>query len=174
MATKVQTSVEEYLRSSFDGADREYLEGEVVERGMGNRDHSCAQWRLGALIWELSKQHAIHGWPEIRVRVSETRFRVIDLAIYAGSEPAESVPSQPPLAAIEILSPDDRMSEVLTKLSDYQQWGVEHIWLIHPESRRLYEFRDGALLERPELALPQFGFSFRIDDILPAGHDAIE
>ena len=28
-------SVEEYLHTSFDGADREYLDGEVVERNMG-------------------------------------------------------------------------------------------------------------------------------------------
>jgi Uma2 family endonuclease len=169
MATKVQTSVEEYLRSSFDGLDREYVDGEVVERAMGNRDHSGAQWRLGALVWELSKQHAIHGWPEIRVRISERRFRVIDLAIYVGSPPSESVPSQPPLAAIEILSPDDRMSDVLAKLAEYQQWGVEHVWLIHPEARKLYEFRDGALLERPELGLPRIAFSFQIGDILPIG-----
>ena len=169
MAAKVQTSVEEYLRSSFDGLDREYVDGEVVERPVGNNEHSEAQWRLSALLWESSKLHPVHGRPEIRVRISESRFRIIDLAIYAGSRPSESVPSRPPLAAIEILSPDDRMSDVLAKLAEYQQWGVEHVWLIHPEARKLYEFRDGALLERPELGLPRIAFSFQIGDILPIG-----
>lgn len=168
MAAKVQTSVEEYLRSSFDGLDREYVDGEVVERPVGNNEHSEAQWRLSALLWECSKRHAVHGRPEIRVRISESRYRVIDLAIYAGSRPSESVPSRPPLAAIEILSPDDRMSDVLTKFSEYETWGVEHIWLIHPEARKLYEFRGGALLEKSELALREISLSFRVDDILPA------
>ena len=35
MSTKVQMDVEEYLRTSFDGSDCEYLDGEVVERNMG-------------------------------------------------------------------------------------------------------------------------------------------
>lgn len=168
MATKVQTSVEEYLRSSFDGLDREYVDGEVVERPGGNNEHSEAQWRLGLLVGESSKRYPVHGRPEIRVRISESRFRIIDLAIYAGSRPAESVPSRPPLAAIEILSPDDRMSDVLTKLAEYQMWGVGHIWLIHPEARKLCEFRGGALIEKPELGLPQISLSFQVDDILPA------
>jgi hypothetical protein len=35
MSAKVMMDVEEYLRTSFDGADCEYLDGEVVERNMG-------------------------------------------------------------------------------------------------------------------------------------------
>ena len=160
--------MEEYLRSSFDGLDREYVDGEVVERPVGNNEHSEVQWRLSALLWECSKRHAVHGRPEIRVRISKSRYRVIDLAIYAGSRPAESVPSRPPSAAIEILSPDDRMSDVLTKFAEYETWGVGNIWLIHPEARKLYEFRGGALVEKSELALPEISLSFRVHDILPA------
>ena len=32
--------VEEYLRTSFDGSDCEYLDGEVVERNMGELPHA--------------------------------------------------------------------------------------------------------------------------------------
>ena len=35
MDTRSLMSVEEYLHTSFDDADREYLDGEVVERNMG-------------------------------------------------------------------------------------------------------------------------------------------
>jgi len=32
MSTKVQMDVEEYLRTSFDGSDCEYLDGEIVSQ----------------------------------------------------------------------------------------------------------------------------------------------
>ena len=39
MTAKTLMSVEEYLHTSFEGADCEYLDGEVVERNMGNKSH---------------------------------------------------------------------------------------------------------------------------------------
>src|ERR1041384_7153162 len=40
MSTKVLMPVEEYLRTSFDGPDCEYLDGEVVERNTGEMPHA--------------------------------------------------------------------------------------------------------------------------------------
>jgi len=45
MATKPLVPVEEYLRTSFDGPDREYLDGEIVERNVGENQHSEVQAR---------------------------------------------------------------------------------------------------------------------------------
>jgi Uma2 family endonuclease len=156
VASRVQIPVEEYLRTSYDGADREYLDGDVVERNVGNNPHSEAQWRLSAFIWELSKQHRVHGRPELRVRVGERRYRVIDLAVYAGGPPTELVPASPSLIAIEILSPDDRMAEMLDKLREYRRWGVRHVWLVDPDARVLYSFTEDGLKETPRLAIPEF------------------
>ena len=35
MSTKVLMDVSEYLRTNFEGPDCEYLDGEIVERNMG-------------------------------------------------------------------------------------------------------------------------------------------
>jgi Uma2 family endonuclease len=156
VASKVQIPVEEYLRTSYKGPDREYLDGEVIERNVGNNPHSEAQWRLSAFIWELSKRHPVHGRPELRVRVGERRYRVIDLAVYAGERPSELVPSSPQLIAIEILSPDDRMAETLDKLREYRRWGVAHVWLVDPDARVLYSFAEDALKQTSRLAIPEF------------------
>lgn len=43
MATRVGVSVEEYLRMSFEDAHCEYLDGEVVERNVGEKPHSKVQ-----------------------------------------------------------------------------------------------------------------------------------
>ena len=42
----------------------------------------------------------------------------------------ELVPTIPPFVAIEILSPDDRMTDVRNKLAEYRAWGVTHVWLV--------------------------------------------
>ena len=39
MSTKVLMGVDEYLRTSFDGPDCEYLDGEIVERNMAELPH---------------------------------------------------------------------------------------------------------------------------------------
>ena len=43
MGTATLVSVEEYLRTSFPDADREYIDGRIVERNVGEVDHSDLQ-----------------------------------------------------------------------------------------------------------------------------------
>jgi Uma2 family endonuclease len=165
MSTKSAVSLENYLRTSFEGLDREYVDGEIVERTLPNFIHGKTQWRLSGLIWELSKTLPFHGCTEVRSRVHPTRVRIPDVAIYAGAEPTESVPTQPPLVAIEILSPDDRYSELMQKFEEYNAWGVRHIWLVDPESRKLKVYADGALSEVSALTIPEFDVQFTAAEI---------
>ena len=112
-------SVEEYLRTSFDGPDRDFVDGEVLERNVGEHPHSEIQWLIGALFAELSKRARIHGRPELRIQVSPLRFRVADFAVYAGQKPALNISTELPLVAVEVLSRDDRMIDILDRLKDY-------------------------------------------------------
>jgi len=43
MGTTTLVSVEEYLRTSFPDADREYIDGRIVERNVGEVYHSDVQ-----------------------------------------------------------------------------------------------------------------------------------
>jgi Uma2 family endonuclease len=65
------------------------------------------------------------------------------------------VPTSPPLIAIEILSPDDRMAETLDKLREYRRWGVPHVWLVDPEAQVLYSFAEDALKASSRLDIPE-------------------
>ena len=59
-------------------------------------------------------------------------------------------PIEPVHLCIEILSPGDRMSEMLAKCEDYHAWGVEATWIVDPESRQAWEYRRGSrLIEVP-------------------------
>jgi hypothetical protein len=55
MSTKVLMGVDEYLRTSFDGPDCEYLDGEIVERNMGELEHADVQTTLVHLLRQLRR-----------------------------------------------------------------------------------------------------------------------
>ncbi len=55
-------------------------------------------------------------------------------------------PTEPVHLCIEILSPDDRMSEVLAKCEEYHAWGVATVWIADPDNERAWEYRAGQRL----------------------------
>lgn len=129
-------SVDEYLHTSFDGPDREYVDGRIVERNLGEKDHSRLQRKLTNFFGALEKSLGTFCFPEQRVQVKATRFRVPDICIYVGHEPDEQVFTTPPFLVVEILSKDDRASELQEKIDDYLSFGVPCVWVIDPRTRR--------------------------------------
>jgi Uma2 family endonuclease len=126
-------SVEEYLHTSYS-PDREYVDGVVLERNLGEKPHSKILTRLAFLLMHGKR---IQPWVEQRVQVSPTRFRVPDVCVTVG-EPAEDIFTTPPLICIEILSPEDRLARLQEKIDDYLDFGVRHVWVIDPATRRAY------------------------------------
>src|ERR1700694_3893018 len=163
MASRLQVAPEEYLATSFDGTDREYVRGEIVERSMPTFPHGEMQVELGFRFRQLRGSHHLFACSETRMCLAPDLYRIPDIAVFAESKPDEAVPSHPPLVAIEIISPDDRYSEMLEKLEEYQQWGVAHIWVIDPHRRTLAAYEDGALRTVPKLALPGYPFELCAD-----------
>ena len=137
MGVLAGVSVEEYLHSSFPGLDREYRDGALVERSMPDYLHGKTQALLIALFMALRKRLSLYPCAETRMMLRAGRFLIPDVAVLHPREPG-LVPDTPPLIAIEILSPDDRLTEVRETLEEYRAWGVPHVWLVAPHSRRLY------------------------------------
>jgi Uma2 family endonuclease len=152
MGTTTLVSVEEYLRTSFPDADREYVDGRIVERNVGEVDHSDVQ---SSVLHYLRKHHKKRVWAgvEVRVQVKTTRFRIPDVTVVLGPKPAERIIRTPPAIAIEVLSPDDRAGYLEEKIADYLAFGIPYIWVINPETRRAFvhtaqgshEVKDGVL-----------------------------
>ncbi|MDQ2898183.1 MAG: Uma2 family endonuclease [Acidobacteriota bacterium] len=156
MVAETAISIEEYLNTSFEGPDREYLDGKVVERSMPRYSHSEAQNNLCGWFYQRKWKLRLFGCPELRVQISANRVRVIDLAVYAGNKPEQQIPSQPPFIAIEIVSPDDRHSEIIERLGEYHRWGVTHNWLVDPWIKTLSIYADLALWRVPHFELPEY------------------
>jgi Uma2 family endonuclease len=167
MSTKTLMSVGEYLHTIFDGADREYLDGEVVERNMGNKSHGKVQLRLGSILQTFEQRTGIFVVVEVRQKVTATRYRIPDIAVFE-RELAEEVPSSPPLVAIEVLSPDDRVGYIIPKLDEYRRWGVKHVWAVDPDDRKLFTYGENGLHEVTDLRLPEYGIALTLGDIFGA------
>jgi len=164
MALSVHITPEEYLATSFEGADREYVDGTLIERNLGEKKHSFVQWRLGGIVYDLSKTRRVFGFTELRLQLGPTVFRIPDLSIYLAM-PEQRVPSHPPVAVIEVVSPDDRYSDLLKKLVEYAAIGVPHIWVIDPELETLSVYRSAVLAQVPVLALPECGLHITAADL---------
>jgi Uma2 family endonuclease len=143
MATITSVPLETYLRSSFE-PDAEYVDGEIQERSVGEYDHAAWQEALLVYFRQRNRDWSIRVKPELRVQVAPTRFRVPDVTVLDRERPVEQIVTQPPLAVFEILSPDDMMSKVLLKLSDYEAMGIPGIFLIDPNGSK-YRFQNGSL-----------------------------
>jgi len=126
--------VSEYLRTSYD-PDRDYVDGHVLERNMGERDHADLQSELVFLFRLNKKNWNVYAYAELRVQVNSTRFRIPDVCALAADAPDEQIITHPPLLCIEILSPEDTIQRMREKVKDYLYMGVPQVWIFDPKDR---------------------------------------
>lgn len=165
MDTGALISVQEYLSTVYE-PDRDYVDGELQERNMGERTHAKLQLQVGSYLLTHYEAAGLQVFTELRIRVSRSRYRIPDICVTIG-DPGEEVLTNPPILCIEILSPEDRMSRIEARISDYLAMGVPHVWVIDPYTRQAYaatatdglrEVKSGTLrTEQPEIELPLGG-----------------
>ncbi len=153
MGAKSALSVEQYLHTSFPDLDKEYRDGELVERSLPTYSHGRTQGRLFAFFEALRKAHSLHASVETRLKLRTGLYLIPDVAVFHGSDPPE-MPDYPPLVAIEILSPDDRLDAVAGKLEEYRAWGVPHTLAVDPAAKRFYDY-DGKMNQVNGLRIPE-------------------
>jgi Uma2 family endonuclease len=156
MASKTLLTPEQYLAMSFD-REPEFVHGELVEKSLPNNDHSRTQQRLSVLL-----DRAGHCRPELRMKLAEDVYRIPDFALFE-NDPG-NVPTSPPILAVEIASPDDRVRDLELKLDEFRKWGVAHIWFVNPELQKLYTY-DRGLMNVAQFELPQFGITITLDQL---------
>jgi Uma2 family endonuclease len=164
MGAKTAISIEQYLETSFPDLDQEYVDGELVERSLPDNLHSKTQALLAFFFMAASQGLRLYPRTELRLRLSEGRVRIPNVSVFHPSEPQEAVPSTPPFIAIEILSHDDRMTEVRSKLEEYRDWGVAHVWLVDPYSKHMYTC-DGSFAEVSLLRIPELDLELQPSDV---------
>lgn len=130
------------------------MDGRTEERNVGTYNHSRTVTWLICSVPDRREPGGFIALPSLRMRVSPTRVRVPDVCVIRRGGPKEQVLTHPPLAVIEVLDEEDRFSAMMEKLADFDQFGVENIWIVDPEPRIAYrytltgleEVRDGQLV----------------------------
>jgi Uma2 family endonuclease len=173
MGASTAVSIEEYLHTSYE-PDCDYVDGEIVERNVGEFKHSLLQGILTGYFRQLSRQLPLRVAPELRMRVSPTRFRIPDVCVVLRSQRGEPVLTRPPFLCIEVLSPEDRMSRTMQRVKEYLDFGVKYVWVIEPENRMAFEYtaeagrevRDQLTTQNPDIAIPLAELFAELDEAL--------
>jgi len=104
-------------------------------------------------FFRLKKRQTFYPCISTRMRMPSNRVLIPDVTVFR--ERPTRVPDKTPLIAIDVLSADDRRRAVENKLKEYKDWGIPHVWLVDPDSRRMYVYKD-KLTEVATLPLPEY------------------
>lgn len=159
-ATPLPISVREYLHTSYQ-PDCDFVDGHIEERNLGELDHAELQSALLVYLERYKRDWGIRAVTEIRIRTSATRVRIADVAVLSVSAPREQVIQTPPVAVIEILSPEDRPPRYGERINDYRRMGIKGVWVIDPATRKGFDCTAGDWVEVSLFAVP--GSAISID-----------
>ncbi len=115
------------------------------ERGkpMPSKNYAIIQSNL---ILEFSKQREFRTMPELKLELVPTVPKTPGLAIYPRQamdldlRQDEIAVSDPPLLAVEIVSPSQGMQEIMEKVKFYLAHGVQSVWVVMPPLRSVTIF----------------------------------
>jgi Uma2 family endonuclease len=147
--------LEEYLHTVYE-PDCEYLDGELVERNVGEIPHADLQGLICRYVLNRRKLWQVYSLVEARVRIREKRYLIPDICVVRGERPAGRVITSPPFIWIEILSPEDRPLRVQRKIHEILDFGCPWIWLIDPDTfeSRVYTKNSDFVPEDGVLRIP--------------------
>lgn len=150
-ATPLPISMSEYLRTSYE-PDCDYVDGLVEARNVGAPDHSKMQNALVAYC--NSRNWGVRAEPEVRIQTSASHVRVADVAVMSEDSSGDKVLESPPVAVIEVLSPDDRIPRHTERIEDYRRMGIKSIWVVDPAARKGFDCSSGSWVETEHFAAP--------------------
>ncbi len=145
MSTATLVSVDEYLAAVYH-PDCDFVEGQLIERNVGTKDHSKLQGEIFAWFRDRRRDLRLTAFLEQRVQVAQRRFRIPDVCVFPLPEPDEQIFTTPPYLSVEHHTPKDSFPKLQDRFDDYLTMGVPNIWVLDPASRRGWSIvREGHL-----------------------------
>lgn len=149
------TRLDHYLQTDFR-PDCDYVDGEILERHVGEREHSFLQLKIAMLISQHEREWSVGVYPKHRVQVARDRFRIPDICVTSAQDPFEKIVTRPPILCIEIMSSEDRWARITERFEDYRRMGVPALWAIEPLESKAWawstanpEWNEATILEVP-------------------------
>lgn len=163
MATVSRTYIEE------DRCERH--NGQLVPRPMSGDTHSDIQENVRRLLSSQAKalgMKARSEWSVARpetVALDDPDYFTPDVLVarlpYARTNAGHLIP--PGFLAVEVVSP--KQGGLFDKAQSYSAWGVEHVWIIYPDSRECFEYHGGNSFIKVEHVLHAGPLSVNLKDV---------
>jgi len=116
-----------------------------IERNkpMPSFNHSIIQINLGIALAPYKKKYRLAS--ELKFRLPPENWECVpDISILPKTAPNFKKDiiayPEPPLVAIEILSPTQSLTELTTKAGEYFKHGVKSCWIVLPEFKNIYVY----------------------------------
>lgn len=149
----LRMTAEEYLALGETQERYQLVDGVVLMSPSPTNRHNRILTAISGQLFVLEEGGAgLVYYTETDVCLSATTVYQPDLCVYRlepGSPPPDRLVA-PPHLAIEILSPGSKALDLITKLGDYDRFGIAECWVIEPETVavRVWSRQGGRLVER--------------------------
>jgi Uma2 family endonuclease len=148
LASPVMTP--EQLAALPNDSDFELVDGQLVERKMGNKSNWIAT-QLARLLsnyvdetdlgWVFAFEAGYRLTPDRPNNVRKPDVSFVRLGRLPNEEPADSYDYLAPDLAAEVISPSDTFQELEEKVQEYLTAGVKLVWVISPVLQTVTAYR---------------------------------
>jgi Uma2 family endonuclease len=157
-------TADELLRLNMPDARTELIRGELVVREPAGYRHGSVAARLlvalGPFVESRELGQVFTAETGFRLRKDPDTVRAPDVAFVTRDRLPDTPPrgyaALAPDLVVEVLSPDDRPGEVLSKVGDWLEAGTSLVWVVDPE-------RHSARVYRADGSQDHLGESDRLD-----------
>ncbi len=128
----------------------EIVDGQRVEMSLMSAYATWLASRLHGLLWPYAEEHALGTAVTDMLFILDTQRdlrRRPDMAFVSATRwpllqalPETGDWAVVPDLAVEVLSPNDVMKDVLAKLREYFHYGVQVVWVVSPEEQQVYVY----------------------------------
>jgi Uma2 family endonuclease len=140
-----------------DGDRYELVDGHLVQRAMGAESS-----RVAVILIRLLDAHAhtnrlgrvfatdcgYQCFPDHPNRVRYPDCSFVALGRLPGDRPPQGHVHIAPDLAVEVVSPNDVACDVEQRIEDFLRAGVQLLWVVYPNTRRVLVFRPGGHVSR--------------------------
>jgi Uma2 family endonuclease len=171
------------LSEPIEGGKMELVDGRVVMAPPANTGHGRRASRIDRALATFVESHGLGtttgegGYflardPDV-VRAPDAAFVSSD-RIPAGGIPDEGYFRGAPTLAVEVVSPEDRESDIAQKIDEYLSAGAERVWIVRPRNRTVTVHRPGGdshtyssddVLTSADAGFSEVGFSLPLPEI---------
>lgn len=125
----------------------ELIDGRIIPMTPTGDEHGTIELNLASELRAFVRQNKLGrvtgGEVGIYIRRRPDRVRAADIAFISAKrlpKPVKGFLNVAPELVVEIMSPDDRWQDVREKLTDYFSIGVERVWIVEPQNRKVLVF----------------------------------